>query len=180
MISIECVAPCTTCTSASTCLTCDVNYYYNTTADACISCPAGTYSAGGTVTSCTSTILYPSFLNIISLDCSSPCATCKSASFCLSCPANYSFDSVAGTCTACPSGKFSSGGIVTTCISNIYEDSKTLFLLSGLIIIQQNVWNHAPLVLPLMLVPPQFQIIISKSPLAHFKIAFLEVTQQVV
>ena len=75
------------------------------------------HSPGGTATTCTSKTCC--FLEIIViLACLSPCSTCTSASVCTSCVANYYYTSSSLSCIACPSGTYSAGGVVTSCISN--------------------------------------------------------------
>lgn len=59
--TLDCVAPCLTCTSASKCSSCLPNHYYNSVTSSCTACTGDFVSPGGTVTAC-------SYKSKISLD----------------------------------------------------------------------------------------------------------------
>jgi hypothetical protein len=50
---LACVSPCVTCTSETACSSCVPNYSFDILTSTCTSCVPGTYSVGGTVSSCT-------------------------------------------------------------------------------------------------------------------------------
>lgn len=90
MICTLCINNCLTCQSATICLTCLQNYYYNATAKTCVVlCPQGTYADS------TATCQL----------CPSVCSTCRlivSTVSCLLCAVNHYI--LNGTCIAnCPS-----------------------------------------------------------------------------
>ena len=51
---LACVSPCISCITATACINCVANYFYDSPNSACIPCVAGSYSSGGTVSVCTS------------------------------------------------------------------------------------------------------------------------------
>jgi len=128
---IDCVSPCATCNSSSICTSCQANSYYNAASHSCTPCPAGTVSAGGTVTSCTSTGKTPQSFYLPQyyiLACTSPCATCTSPTSCTSCIANYYYNAATHKCTPCASGYESAGGTVTSCTKSKEFDDFALTL----------------------------------------------------
>lgn len=86
----------------------------------CVQCADGTYSLGGAINSCTGSSLILFYVLISPFAaCVSPCATCSSATDCLSCTPQHSFDSLTNTCSNCLSGFYSPGGTVSNCPSII-------------------------------------------------------------
>lgn len=106
--SLACQSPCSTCTSASLCTSCVSNYYFTSSASSCTACPSGKASNGGTVSLCSD------------ITCTSPCATCTSATACTNCVANYYYSSSYSSCTACSPGYYSYGGSATSCTRMTY------------------------------------------------------------
>ena len=97
-----CVAPCSTCTSVSFCLSCATNYLTNNTCVVASLCPSGTYA------------------NLTSLTCdacSANCSTCSSVSSnCTSCISPYFYFN--GSCiNSCPSGMFQNSTVCSSCVS---------------------------------------------------------------
>lgn len=116
-MSSVCTSPCATCTTATACTSCVANYRYDSSGNTCIPCQTGTYSEGGTVSSCSSNTFI--LFKIIILGCVSPCESCISETGCSSCVVNYSYDSSSSTCVSCPSGTYSGGGTATSCTGKI-------------------------------------------------------------
>jgi len=127
-IYIACPASCTTCTSSSVCTNCAPNHFYNSASASCQACISGTFSDGGTVTSCSSKILYFSSSHFPFIGCPPECADCDSTGTCTNCVANYYYESEFSSCIAVPDGTYSEGGNSTE-----YKGNK-LSLLSLLIL----------------------------------------------
>ena len=94
-----CSVGCTVCTSDIICSSCSATYGLNSLNN-CILCLPGTYSLGGS-TAC--------------LSCNAGCSSCTSslANSCQSCIINYILSN--NSCSFCPFGSFSAGGIASTC-----------------------------------------------------------------
>jgi len=86
---LDCPSNCKTCSDASTCLTCKSGYALQDSQ--CVPCGSGTFLDG---TTCTSKFkVSERLLKLFLKDCPDECATCSSATYCLSCSSGYTLNS---------------------------------------------------------------------------------------
>lgn len=99
---IACPSECATCSTSSTCLSC--NSGYSLDGSTCVSCPQKMFAFSGI---CVGMREFKSSL-IISSDCPATCAECTDASTCQSCVDGYGL--YGGQCADCPSSTTYSNG----------------------------------------------------------------------